>query len=284
MPDERLVGDVSAARDYLLSQPNSNGKTGVMGFCSGGRQTVLAACALPFDAAVDCYGAFVLSAPPAESGMTVAPLRDRLSDLRAPVLGLFGKEDSHPSPAEVGELDELAETCSGSATTSTASTTPGTRSSRSTGPPHTAPPSQSRRGSWFAGSSRPSSAGRRTDPRPEAGIPKGSTMCTYQTQRVGVVGSGKGANGWFALSAATVYFDHPVHAIAEHTLNLDFAAPERGPVRAGFAVELTCSVGGGTSAAAIAAALTAAPADISGLTEAQISGLSALFVGAGSRR
>lgn len=107
-------------------------------------------------------------------------------------------------------------------------------------------------------------------------------MCTYQTQRVGVVGSGKGANGWFALSAATVYFDHPVHAIAEHTLNLDFAAPERGP-SARVAVELTAQ-SAVDLVAAIAAALTAAPADISGLTEAQISGLSALFVGAGSRR
>jgi carboxymethylenebutenolidase len=104
--DERLVGDVSGARDYLLGQPSSNGRTAVIGFCSGGRQSVLAGCRVPFDAAVDCYGAFVLSAPPGESGMVVAPLTDLLGDLDCPLLGIFGNEDSHPSPSEVDELDQ----------------------------------------------------------------------------------------------------------------------------------------------------------------------------------
>ena len=54
-------------------------------------------------------------------------------------------------------------------------------------------------------------------------------MCTYQTTTIAVEGSGKGAQGWFALSDATVYFDHPVHARAEHTLNIDLLNPARGP-------------------------------------------------------
>lgn len=54
-------------------------------------------------------------------------------------------------------------------------------------------------------------------------------MCTYQTTTLGVSGSGKGARGWFPLTDATVYFDHPVHASAEHTLNIDLRNPERGP-------------------------------------------------------
>jgi hypothetical protein len=62
-------------------------------------------------------------------------------------------------------------------------------------------------------------------------------MCTYQTERVSVSGSGKGASGWFPLSQASVYLDHPVHAPAEHTLNVDFINPERGP-SARVAVEL----------------------------------------------
>ena len=107
VPDDRLVGDVAGARDYLLVQPNSNGRTGVIGFCSGGRQSVLAATALPFDAAVDCYGAFVLSSPPGDSGMHVQPLNDRLGDLHCPVLGLFGNDDQFPAPSEVDELDEI---------------------------------------------------------------------------------------------------------------------------------------------------------------------------------
>jgi hypothetical protein len=62
-------------------------------------------------------------------------------------------------------------------------------------------------------------------------------MCTYQTERVSVQGSGKGATGWFPVTDATVYFDHPVHAPADHTLNLDFLNPDRGP-GARVAVEL----------------------------------------------
>jgi hypothetical protein len=62
-------------------------------------------------------------------------------------------------------------------------------------------------------------------------------MCTYATETVDVTGSGKGADGWFALSSATVYYDHPVHASAEHTLNIDFANPAKG-AGARVAVEL----------------------------------------------
>jgi len=48
----------------------------------------------------------------------------------------------------------------------------------------------------------------------------------------------EGPGGWFALSDATVYFDHPQHAQAEHTLNIDFLNPGKGPSGA-VAVELT---------------------------------------------
>src|SRR5213078_3131286 len=64
VPDERLVGDVAAAASYVRGLASSNGKVGVIGYCSGGRQTFLAACTLPLDAAVDCYGAFVVGTPP----------------------------------------------------------------------------------------------------------------------------------------------------------------------------------------------------------------------------
>jgi hypothetical protein len=54
-------------------------------------------------------------------------------------------------------------------------------------------------------------------------------MCTYQTSSIAVTGSGKGAEGWFTLSDASVYFDHPVHAAGDHTLNIDLRNPARGP-------------------------------------------------------
>ncbi len=107
VPDERLVGDVSGAAGYLRSLQTSNGKVGVIGYCSGGRQSVMAACNLDLDAAVDCYGAFVVGSPPEGFPLKVSNLVDQLPNLRSPLLGLFGNEDSHPSPEQVDELDQI---------------------------------------------------------------------------------------------------------------------------------------------------------------------------------
>ena len=107
VPDARLLGDVGGAAAYLRSLPSSNGKVGVIGYCSGGRQSVLAACNLDLDAAVDCYGAFVTGTPPAEHPLQVSNLVDQLPNLRCPVLGLFGNEDKSPSPAHVDELEAI---------------------------------------------------------------------------------------------------------------------------------------------------------------------------------
>jgi Family of unknown function (DUF6295) len=85
-------------------------------------------------------------------------------------------------------------------------------------------------------------------------------MCTYATEQIEAAGSAKGAGGWFRLSETTVYFDHPVHALAEHTLNIDFTAPGRGP-SARVAVELTAS-SAERLIAAIRTALDSAPADM----------------------
>jgi carboxymethylenebutenolidase len=107
VPDERLVGDVGGAAAYLRRLPASNGKVGTIGYCSGGRQSVLAGLSLDIDAAVDCYGAFVVGTPPEGFPLQVGPLDDRLGDLRCPLLGLFGVEDKYPSPEQVAELDRL---------------------------------------------------------------------------------------------------------------------------------------------------------------------------------
>jgi hypothetical protein len=63
-------------------------------------------------------------------------------------------------------------------------------------------------------------------------------MCSYLTVRTEVDGSAKGAQGWFRVTSANVYFDHPFHAPFDHTLNIDFADPARGP-GARMAVELS---------------------------------------------
>jgi carboxymethylenebutenolidase len=107
VPDERLVGDVGGAAAALRALPTSNGKVGVIGYCSGGRQSVLAACSLDLDAAVDCYGAFVTGTPPAEYPLKITNLVELLPDLRAPLLGLFGADDKFPGPEQVAELEAI---------------------------------------------------------------------------------------------------------------------------------------------------------------------------------
>jgi hypothetical protein len=83
-------------------------------------------------------------------------------------------------------------------------------------------------------------------------------MCTYTTMRADVDGSAKGAGGsWAHVSEATVYFDHPVHAMSEHTLNIDFNDPARGP-SGRVALELTAA-SARALVAAIQDALAAAP-------------------------
>jgi hypothetical protein len=85
-------------------------------------------------------------------------------------------------------------------------------------------------------------------------------MCTYLTESLQAAGSGKGPDGWFRLSEVNVYFDHPVHAAADHTLNIDFRDPDRGPA-ARVAVELTVDTARAL-AKAIETTLAAAPAGL----------------------
>ncbi|MFB9839050.1 dienelactone hydrolase family protein [Actinoallomurus acaciae] len=103
-PDERLDGDVDGAARHLNSLDGANGRIGVIGHCSGGRQTFLSACSLQIDAAVDCYGAFVVKDPPAGMPTTMKPILGLAPRLSCPLLGLFGAEDKFPSPAETAEL------------------------------------------------------------------------------------------------------------------------------------------------------------------------------------
>jgi carboxymethylenebutenolidase len=106
VPDHRLVGDVEGAARALGARHGAHGKVGVIGFFSGGRQAFLAACSLPLDAAVDCYGGYVVNAPAADSPLKMSPIVDLAPKLSCPLLGLFGAQDVSPSPAHVATLDK----------------------------------------------------------------------------------------------------------------------------------------------------------------------------------
>ena len=87
------MGDLQGAR-YIRSLPYLNGKVGIIGYCSGGRQAYLAACTLPgIDAAVDCYGGRSSSSRKCSANAIPSPPIDLTKDLPCPLLGLFGNDD-----------------------------------------------------------------------------------------------------------------------------------------------------------------------------------------------
>src|SRR6266545_1989544 len=106
VPDDRLLGDIDAAVRHLRTQTSSNGKVGTIGYCSGGRQSFLAACSLRLDAAVDCYGAFVINPPSQGMPRSLQPIVGLAKDLSCPLLGLFGADDQYPAPAETEALSK----------------------------------------------------------------------------------------------------------------------------------------------------------------------------------
>src|SRR5262249_12106133 len=108
--DEQVIGDVSGSIDFLRAQPNSNGKVGVIGFCSGGRHTYLAGCKLPtkVGALVDCWGGSVIVDDPKQldAKKPVAPI-DLTENMKAPLLGIFGNDDQNPNKDQVNRTEEL---------------------------------------------------------------------------------------------------------------------------------------------------------------------------------
>ncbi len=107
VPDDQVMGDVAGAMAWLRSQDNANGKVGVIGFCSGGRQTYLAACTLKgVDAAVNCWGGNVVIDDPSvlSDRRPVAPV-EYTETLNCPLLGLFGNDDENPNRDHVNRLE-----------------------------------------------------------------------------------------------------------------------------------------------------------------------------------
>lgn len=106
--DDCVMGDTAGSLGFLRNQANANGKVGVIGMCSGGRHTFLAACTVDgFDAAVDCWGGGVVCEPEKLTPTRpVAPI-DYAEKLGCPLLGIFGNEDFSPTPADVDKLEEV---------------------------------------------------------------------------------------------------------------------------------------------------------------------------------
>jgi carboxymethylenebutenolidase len=103
LQDDQIVRDVNAALEHLRSLKEvDRERVAIMGFCMGGRVAFMMACLNPaFRACVDFYGGNKMVA----WGEGPAPF-DLASQLSCPMLGLYGQEDTNPSPADVARLDE----------------------------------------------------------------------------------------------------------------------------------------------------------------------------------
>ena len=109
--DERVLGDLQGAAQELRAREDVTGKIGCIGFCMGGRYTLLFACASErLSAAVDCWGGFIDKATPEERSIDTRPtppleLAEKLS---CPLLAAVGAEDHNPSPEIGSQLRERA--------------------------------------------------------------------------------------------------------------------------------------------------------------------------------
>ncbi len=111
MPDQLALGDLEGAADFLRAREDVSGRVGCIGFCMGGRYTLLFACASDrLDAAVDCWGGFIDRATPDERSTPLRPTPplELAGELCCPLLAAVGAEDQNPSPELGAQLRERA--------------------------------------------------------------------------------------------------------------------------------------------------------------------------------
>ena len=100
--DASIVRDVNAAVEHVKGFAAVNAeRIGITGYCMGGRVTYLmAAQSGDLKAAVVCWGGNIM----VTWGEGPSPFE--LSwQIGCPVMGLFGEDDTNPSPADVAKLD-----------------------------------------------------------------------------------------------------------------------------------------------------------------------------------
>jgi carboxymethylenebutenolidase len=100
--DIEVVSDVSAAIEHAARlEEVAPERIGIAGFCMGGRVAYLIATHVQsLRAAVVFYGGNIMI----PWGEGEAPF-DRSERIACPLLGLFGEQDTNPSPADVAKLD-----------------------------------------------------------------------------------------------------------------------------------------------------------------------------------
>ena len=106
--DRRMVADMQATYDLLCARHDLDAKRiGVVGHCWGGRLAWLAACHIPELAACAIFygGRIKLVMAGGEADAAPAPI-ELAAQIRCPVAGYFGNEDSNPTPADVDDYEQ----------------------------------------------------------------------------------------------------------------------------------------------------------------------------------
>ncbi|HEY8033772.1 MAG TPA: dienelactone hydrolase family protein [Methylocella sp.] len=102
-PDHELFSDLDATVDWAKSQGGDTDRLGIIGFCRGGRTVWLYATHSPIlKAGVAFYGS--LMDPP--SAAMPKNAFDLATEIKAPVLGLYGAEDASITPDQVEAMKE----------------------------------------------------------------------------------------------------------------------------------------------------------------------------------
>jgi carboxymethylenebutenolidase len=112
LSDPAILEDVQTAIDFLRGDPAVHGRSvGVVGFCLGGTYAVLAACTCrDLAAAVSFYGILsyqhgILSSAALDPAKKPRDPLHAVSDLRCPLLGIFGDSDEFIPLEDVKQLE-----------------------------------------------------------------------------------------------------------------------------------------------------------------------------------
>lgn len=105
MSDDGITADLEATLEHVTGAGFSLDRTGIVGFCMGGRVSFLAACRMTLGAAVGFYGGGILKG----RSEALGPLAGEIGKMATPWLGLFGDEDQSIPIEEVEELKRLLE-------------------------------------------------------------------------------------------------------------------------------------------------------------------------------
>jgi len=106
LPDSQIVRDLDRGA-ALLARHGTNGKLGCVGFCLGGRNSLLYACGGGHvDATIDCWGGYILNATATEktTPSRPTPVADMVGNLRGALYVVCGEEDKNPSPEQAAEF------------------------------------------------------------------------------------------------------------------------------------------------------------------------------------